>query len=150
MNLDNRIIAGQRNLSIPYLVPSRTLMRDSKVTTLTIAPVTRSDFVSQAAATNPGERETSSAQQRASVDSNTSPGTLHQQLLPQSWQPQQPGAIDEERPFKCKWPACEKDFARQHDYKRHEALHVNLRAYTCGGCKKTFARIGALNRHCKS
>ncbi|KAG8787245.1 hypothetical protein FRC15_009644 [Serendipita sp. 397] len=54
---------------------------------------------------------------------------------------------NEERPFKCKWPGCEKGFARQHDCKRHEALHLNLRPYTCEGCKKTFARMDALNRH---
>lgn len=57
---------------------------------------------------------------------------------------------NEERPFKCKWPGCEKGFARQHDCKRHEALHLNLRPYTCEGCKKTFARMDALNRHLKS
>ena len=57
---------------------------------------------------------------------------------------------NEERPFKCKWPGCEKGFARQHDCKRHEALHLNLRPYTCDGCKKTFARMDALNRHCES
>ncbi|PVF99745.1 hypothetical protein CPB86DRAFT_702726 [Serendipita vermifera] len=57
---------------------------------------------------------------------------------------------NEERPFKCKWPGCEKGFARQHDCKRHEALHLNLRPYTCDGCKKTFARMDALNRHLKS
>lgn len=54
---------------------------------------------------------------------------------------------NEERPFKCKWPGCEKGFARQHDCKRHEALHLNIRPYTCTGCKKTFARMDALNRH---
>ncbi|KAH7341791.1 hypothetical protein B0J17DRAFT_567200 [Rhizoctonia solani] len=57
---------------------------------------------------------------------------------------------NEERPFKCKWPGCDKGFARQHDCKRHEALHLNIRPYTCEGCQKTFARMDALNRHCKS
>lgn len=56
---------------------------------------------------------------------------------------------NEERPFKCKWPGCEKGFARQHDCKRHEALHLNIRPYTCEGCQKTFARMDALNRHRK-
>ncbi|KAF8588222.1 hypothetical protein K439DRAFT_1335838 [Ramaria rubella] len=57
---------------------------------------------------------------------------------------------NEERPFKCKWPACGKGFARQHDCKRHEALHLNIRPHTCAGCKKTFARMDALNRHLRS
>ena len=56
----------------------------------------------------------------------------------------------EERPFKCKWPGCGKGFARQHDCKRHESLHLNVRPYTCNGCKKTFARMDALNRHRES
>ncbi|KAF8517704.1 hypothetical protein BU17DRAFT_34288, partial [Hysterangium stoloniferum] len=54
---------------------------------------------------------------------------------------------NEERPFKCKWPGCTKGFARQHDCKRHEALHLNIKPYTCAGCRKTFARMDALNRH---
>lgn len=56
----------------------------------------------------------------------------------------------EEKPFQCKWPGCGKGFARQHDCKRHEQLHLNIRPYPCEGCKKNFARMDALNRHCKS
>ncbi|EIN09928.1 hypothetical protein PUNSTDRAFT_133701 [Punctularia strigosozonata HHB-11173 SS5] len=57
---------------------------------------------------------------------------------------------NEEKPFKCKWPGCQKSFARQHDCKRHENLHLNIRPFTCEGCKKTFARMDALNRHLRS
>ena len=57
---------------------------------------------------------------------------------------------NEERPFKCHWPGCDKGFARQHDCKRHEQLHQNIRPYTCHGCARTFARMDALNRHCES
>ncbi|KAI6106866.1 hypothetical protein EDD16DRAFT_1489618 [Pisolithus croceorrhizus] len=56
---------------------------------------------------------------------------------------------NEERPFQCKWPGCGKGFARQHDCKRHEQLHFNYRPFTCEGCRKTFARMDALNRHCE-
>lgn len=50
----------------------------------------------------------------------------------------------------CKWGTCGKGFARQHDCKRHEALHLNIRPFTCEGCSKTFARMDALNRHRES
>ena len=55
----------------------------------------------------------------------------------------------EEKPYQCKWPGCGKGFARQHDCKRHENLHLNIRPYPCEGCKKNFARMDALNRHCE-
>ncbi len=54
---------------------------------------------------------------------------------------------NEEKPFVCHWPGCTKAFARQHDCKRHEALHSNYRPFTCEGCSKQFARMDALNRH---
>lgn len=56
----------------------------------------------------------------------------------------------EEKPYQCKWPGCGKGFARQHDCKRHEQLHLNIRPYPCEGCKKNFARMDALNRHRES
>lgn len=56
---------------------------------------------------------------------------------------------NEEKPFLCKWPACGKGFARQHDCKRHEQLHQNYRPFSCEGCSKQFARMDALNRHCE-
>lgn len=56
----------------------------------------------------------------------------------------------DQRPFKCKWPGCDKGFARQHDCKRHEQLHLNIRPYVCKGCDKMFARMDALNRHLRS
>ncbi|KAI9449091.1 hypothetical protein BJY52DRAFT_1126998 [Lactarius psammicola] len=57
---------------------------------------------------------------------------------------------NDEKPFQCKWPGCGKGFARQHDCKRHEQLHSNHRPFTCDGCRKPFARLDALNRHCAS
>ncbi|TFK73920.1 hypothetical protein BDN72DRAFT_893633 [Pluteus cervinus] len=57
----------------------------------------------------------------------------------------------EERPFVCEWPGCKKGFARQHDCKRHQALHTaKAQPNICQGCKKTFSRLDALNRHLRS
>ena len=56
----------------------------------------------------------------------------------------------DERPFKCEWPGCDKSFARAHDCKRHQNLHLNIKPHTCEHCGKTFARLDALNRHHKS
>ena len=55
----------------------------------------------------------------------------------------------DEKPFMCPWPECGKSFARQHDCKRHQQLHSETRPHECGGCRKQFARMDALNRHCE-
>ncbi|KAH8976885.1 hypothetical protein EDB86DRAFT_2819716 [Lactarius hatsudake] len=57
---------------------------------------------------------------------------------------------NDEKPFQCKWPGCGKGFQRQHDCKRHEQLHSNHRPFICEGCRKPFARLDALDRHCVS
>ncbi|KAG2106510.1 hypothetical protein BD769DRAFT_1503478 [Suillus cothurnatus] len=57
----------------------------------------------------------------------------------------------EERPYVCEYPDCKKGFARQHDCKRHQALHATRsQSNICQGCKKTFSRLDALNRHLRS
>ena len=62
-----------------------------------------------------------------------------------------------ERPHVC--PHCQKDFTRQHDWKRHMELHDPSKKFRCAGqlvdgrpwgCNKEFARKDALSRHFKS
>ena len=62
-----------------------------------------------------------------------------------------------ERPHVC--PHCQKDFTRQHDWKRHMELHDPSKKFKCAGflsggrpwgCNKEFARKDALSRHFKS
>jgi len=48
--------------------------------------------------------------------------------------------------YGCKWPKCGKVFARLHDCKRREALHL-IRPSTRDECGEAFAGIEALNRH---
>ncbi|SCZ89331.1 BZ3500_MvSof-1268-A1-R1_Chr9g10370 [Microbotryum saponariae] len=55
-----------------------------------------------------------------------------------------------EKPFVCHHPGCDKAFARSHDCKRHELLHLNLRRYSCEPCKREFVRLDALQRHHRS
>lgn len=83
---------------------------------------------------------------------------------------------NEERPFKCSFPGCEKSesdstvsasyrkvsrvmltdiesdsfrsgFARAHDAKRHSLLHAGKKPFECENCHRTFARFDALSRH---
>ncbi|KAG8956175.1 hypothetical protein FRC04_004251 [Tulasnella sp. 424] len=56
----------------------------------------------------------------------------------------------EEKPYICSWPECAKGFARQHDCKRHQALHTSKSAHLCPACEKSFSRMDALNRHLRS
>jgi len=58
--------------------------------------------------------------------------------------------IDEDRPFKCSYPGCEKAFKRSHDRDRHKGTHDDKRDHLCYGCRTTFKRKDALNRHLRS
>lgn len=66
-------------LGTPYHIPSRTLMSDSEVTTVTTVSVTRSTVVSQVPANHIGDRRSSSAQRRPSTNSTTSRSVSQQQ-----------------------------------------------------------------------
>ncbi|KAM0749108.1 hypothetical protein T439DRAFT_290877 [Meredithblackwellia eburnea MCA 4105] len=52
-----------------------------------------------------------------------------------------------EKPFMCSYEGCEKAFARAHDCKRHELLHLGVRRYHCDPCQRDFVRLDALQRH---
>lgn len=52
-----------------------------------------------------------------------------------------------EKPFHC--PNCPLKFARSHDLKRHERIHLRdgFESNKCHNCGKCFSRSDALNRH---
>ncbi|KAF8313693.1 hypothetical protein DL93DRAFT_1161211 [Clavulina sp. PMI_390] len=56
----------------------------------------------------------------------------------------------ENKSFPCRWVGCKKSFAHAQSCKRHEALHLTDRHFTCEGCHKTFPRLDALKKHHKS
>ena len=58
---------------------------------------------------------------------------------------------DEEKPFRCKWSGCGKEFARAQDCKRHELLHFDLPPLKleCSGYGMSFQRMDALDKHRK-
>ena len=58
--------------------------------------------------------------------------------------------VDKDRPFKCSYPGCEKAFKRSHDRDRHKGTHDGKRDHLCYGCRTTFKRKDALNRHLRS
>lgn len=53
--------------------------------------------------------------------------------------------LNPERPFVC--GTCRQAFARNHDLKRHQRSHADMRPYTCETCNKSFTRSDALHRH---
>ena len=46
------------------------------------------------------------------------------------------------RPFQC--GECAQGFNRNHDWKRHERIHVAVKPFPCPSCDKTFLQIPAL------
>jgi hypothetical protein len=47
-----------------------------------------------------------------------------------------------ERPFKC--TECQQAFNRNHDLKRHQRIHLEIKPYACEDCGKRFSRKDAL------
>ncbi|KAH7340222.1 hypothetical protein B0J17DRAFT_650406 [Rhizoctonia solani] len=62
---------------------------------------------------------------------------------------------DCERPHGCRHPGnivpgdvpCDKDFARMHDWVRHQRVHTGLAPHRCLNCDKEFKRSDARGRH---
>ncbi|KAL2130918.1 hypothetical protein VTI74DRAFT_5787 [Chaetomium olivicolor] len=50
-----------------------------------------------------------------------------------------------ERPFKCN--GCQQAFNRNHDLKRHQRIHLEIKPFACEDCEKRFSRKDALKRH---
>lgn len=47
-----------------------------------------------------------------------------------------------DRPFKC--TECQQAFNRNHDLKRHQRIHLEIKPYACEDCGKRFSRKDAL------
>ncbi|KAG9090326.1 hypothetical protein FS749_000642 [Ceratobasidium sp. UAMH 11750] len=61
---------------------------------------------------------------------------------------------DPERPHGCRHPGrnpgdlpCNLDFARKHDWSRHQRVHTGETPYICRGCDRPFKRPDARGRH---
>ncbi|KAK9472868.1 uncharacterized protein V1510DRAFT_416268 [Dipodascopsis tothii] len=67
----------------------------------------------------------------------------HQQQLQQQLQQQQ--QMKYNRPFRCE--KCMQSFSRNHDLKRHERIHLDVKPFPCPSCEKSFSRKDALKRH---
>ncbi|EIN09940.1 hypothetical protein PUNSTDRAFT_34877, partial [Punctularia strigosozonata HHB-11173 SS5] len=54
---------------------------------------------------------------------------------------------NDERPFPCEYPPCDKSFSRKSDRKRHqETVHQSLQL-KCEKCDGGFSRKDALSKH---
>lgn len=58
--------------------------------------------------------------------------------------------ITGERPFKCTWEKCGKDFTRNEELTRHKRIHEGLKPYPCLHCGKPFGRKDHLKKHTKT
>jgi uncharacterized Zn-finger protein len=54
----------------------------------------------------------------------------------------EPNVLAERKPVKC--PECQQIIQRQHDLKRHRKIHLGVKPFTCGYCRKSFGRQDSL------
>lgn len=54
-----------------------------------------------------------------------------------------------EKPFKCKWEDCERQFARSDELSRHHRTHTGEKRFACPMCHSRFMRSDHLAKHAR-
>lgn len=54
---------------------------------------------------------------------------------------------NDERPFACLHPGCNKKFRQKMHMKRHYRVHTGEQPFTCNVCKRAFSQASSMKRH---
>ncbi len=54
---------------------------------------------------------------------------------------------NDERPFACSHPGCDRRFRQKIHMNRHIRIHTKEQPFVCNVCTRTFSQISSLERH---